>query len=280
MDLKSVKVLLVNDDGIDAPGLQALRGEIKDVCDLLVVAPMSERSGAGCSLSLNAEMAVEKREENGRIWGYAVDGTPTDCVKFALTALNGYRPDLVLSGINRGRNVGNSIWYSGTAAGAVESTFFGLRAMAVSLAVFRNPERRFDTAATLTRQLIPWLIQQSWQPRTFWNLNVPNLPLDDVSNIRLAEQGTSFFVDEFALDREEGNMAYYKNVGERLQRSPEPENSDDLLIDEGCASLSLLNIDLTVRMPEAASEALEREWNQFVFGSPEPREPGSRRQVD
>lgn len=276
MDLKSAKVLLVNDDGIDAPGLQALRAEIRDVCDLLVVAPMSERSGAGCSLSLNAEMAVERRLEDGRVWGYSVDGTPTDCVKFALTALDGYRPDLVLSGINRGRNVGNSIWYSGTAAGAVESTFFGLRALAVSLAVFRDPERRFDTAAAITRSLMPWLIEQTWQPRTFWNLNVPNVALQDVKDIRFAVQGTSFFVDEFRLDREEGPMAYYKNIGERLQRSPEPENSDDLLIDEGFASLSLLNIDLTVGTSPAASEALQREWNQLVFGRPKASEPGCR----
>jgi 5'-nucleotidase len=274
---RAVKVLLVNDDGIDAPGIQALRHEIDPVCDLLVVAPMSERSGAGCSLSLNHEMAVERRLDGDRHWGWAVDGTPADCVKFALTALGGYRPDIVLSGINRGRNVGNSIWYSGTVAGAFEATMFGLRAMAVSLAAFRAPVNHFESAAILTRRLLPWLVTQQWKPRTLYNLNVPNLPYQELKGVRVAVQGTSFFADEFQLNREEGGTLYYRNVGEHLVLSPEPNNSDDRLVDANHPALSMLSMDLTVPMPEAAGEALEREWNQLAFGQPGVHEPGTGR---
>jgi len=262
------KLLLVNDDGIDAPGLAALRAALVEEYEVLVVAPLSERSGAGCSLSLNEEMAVIPREEDGVTYGYAVDGTPADCVKFALTALGGYRPDLVLSGVNRGRNVGNFVWYSGTVAGALEATMFGMRALAVSLAVYRDQERRFDAAALVAARLVPWLLRQSWQPRSFWNLNVPNLSADAMRGVRFTHQGTCYFVDEFAFSREADGVRYYKNIGSHMELSPEPEHSDDIAIEEGWASLSLLSSDLTIEMPAAAREALEREWDSLVF---EPR---------
>lgn len=262
------KILLVNDDGIDAPGLQTLRRHIQDHCDLLVVAPMSERSGAGCSLSLNDEMAVEERTQDGKTWGWSVDGTPADCVKFAMTALPGYDPDLVISGINRGRNVGNFIWYSGTVAGALEATMFGKRAMAVSLAAFKDDAYHFQGAAEITLSLIPWLMSQTWRPRTLWNLNTPNIPLEEVQGIRATHQGTTYFVDEFAFSREENGVRYYRNAGNHVVGSEVAENDDDSVLKRGFASLSFLTTDLTIDVTPAASEALEREWNQLAFGRP------------
>ncbi|MEQ8821709.1 MAG: 5'/3'-nucleotidase SurE [Sumerlaeia bacterium] len=268
-NFSGAKILLVNDDGIDAPGLQALRQALEGCCDLLVVAPMSERSGAGCSLSLNLAMPVQKRyRPDGSIWGWSVDGTPADCVKFAMTALGDYRPDLVLSGINRGRNVGNSVFYSGTVAGATEATFFGLRALASSLSVSaEKSEKHFDAAARMVVRLIPWLLEQDWPPRHFWNLNVPNRALDEIKGLRFTHQGTSFFVDDFVLEREEGDLLYYKNVGKHLEKSTEPADSDDIILDAGAASLSLLNLDMTVAVPDAARRALEENWNRIVFGA-------------
>lgn len=268
-DLSTTKVLITNDDGIDAGGIQALRRELEPVCRVLVVAPHSERSGSGCGLSVDREIAVEERAENGRIWGYAVDGTPADCVKFGTLVLEEFKPDLVLSGVNRGSNLGNSVWYSGTVAGAMEATLLGLRAMAISLAFdFEEQRYNFATAARITRELLPWLLAQRWQPRTFWNLNVPNIAFERVRGVRFTHQGTSFFVDNFTLERAENGRSIYKNVGQELRKSPEPEYSDDLVIDSGAASLSLLNMDLTIGLPPAAREALEREWNQLVFGRP------------
>lgn len=264
MNISSANILLVNDDGIDAPGIQALRRELEPHCNLRVVAPYGERSAAGCSLSLSHEIAVRERFEDGRRWGWSVNGTPADCVKFALTALDGYRPDLVLSGINRGQNVGNSIWYSGTVAAALEATMFGMRAMAVSLGAFRAEVLHFDSAARLVRGLIPWLLDQPWQQRTLWNLNVPNCPLAEIRGIRFAHQGTSFFVDNFAFSRSEEGVAYYRNVGEHLQLTPEPTNSDDLVLEAGSAALSLLNIDLTIEVPDVAARALEARWDDCL----------------
>jgi 5'-nucleotidase len=277
-DAKNARILLTNDDGIDATGLQTLRRQLEGRCDLLVVAPRSERSGSGCGLSVGSEIAVEPRvDADGRTWGYAVDGTPADCVKFAFKALNGYRPDLVLSGINRGSNYGNSVWYSGTVAGAMEATLLGFRAMAVSLAHEWEPTTlHFGTAATMTVELIPWLLAQTWQPRTFWNLNVPNLPFERCEGVRCTRQGTSFYVDNFRVVRSEGTRDIYLNIGQSLQESAEPLHSDDAAVDAGAASLSLLKMDLTVELPRPAAEALEREWNQLVFNRPGIKDPSTR----
>ncbi|MDK2971750.1 MAG: 5/3-nucleotidase [Candidatus Sumerlaeota bacterium] len=276
--LKNARILLTNDDGIDAEGLQTLRREIGGLCDLLVVAPMSERSGSSCGLSVGSEIAVQQRTDaQGRVWGYAVDGTPADCVKFALKALNGYRPDLVLSGINRGSNYGNSVWYSGTVAGAMEATLLGRRAMAVSLAHEWDPKvLNFEAAARATRHLIPWLLAQTWESRTFWNMNAPNRPFEQYEGIRFTRQGTSFYVDNFRVSRSEGETDYYLNIGESLKESAEPAFADDAAVDAGAVSLSLLRMDLTVGLPRSAAEALEREWNQLVFRRPAVDDPATR----
>lgn len=271
MDLKTKKILLVNDDGIDAPGLQAFRRALDPICDLLVCAPLSERSGAGCSLSLSDEIAVDRRLEDGRVWGYGVDGTPADCVKFALTALDGYAPDLVLSGINRGRNVGNFIWYSGTVAGALEATLCGVRAMAVSLSIpKKDPRFLFDDAARIAVPLVPWLLAQPWRPRSFWNLNVPDMEFDAIRGVRMTHQGTQFFADAYKFHESRDGLDYYRNKGGGIQQSAEPANSDDLVMLDGYASLSLLSSDLTIEVAAPAAEALENHWNSLVFGSPLP----------
>lgn len=251
------RILLANDDGIDAPGIRALHAELRAHFDVLVVAPMRERSGAGCSLSLSNEMEVQTRSDAGKIWGYAVDGTPADCVKFAITALDGYRPDFVLSGINRGSNVGNSVFYSGTVAATIEATFFGLPAMAVSLACWGQPEAFYADSAKVVHKLLPWLLAQRHEPRTLWNLNLPNKRLSEFGKLRLTSHGTSFFVDDFKLYREEGDVRYYRNVGEKLVKGDSGPTSDDVLFGGEEISLSLLRTDLTMVIPPVALAALE-----------------------
>lgn len=260
------KILLTNDDGIDAPGIRALHAAIRGEYDVLVVAPMYEKSGAGCSLSLSNEMEVRPRRDDDVVWGHAVDGTPADCVKFAVTALADFQPDFVLSGINRGMNVGNSVFYSGTVAGAIEGTLFGFPAMACSLAMnFHKVETaHYDAAAQVVKALLPWLLKQRTEPRTLWNLNIPNRPLSKLGAIRFTSHGTSFFADEFARYREEENAVFYKNVGSKLMACARNEDADDRIVTAGDISLSLLRTDLTVDPGAAARAALEKEWNGLL----------------
>ncbi len=266
------RILLTNDDGIDAPGMKAMHDALDGhpEYEVLAVAPFRERSGSGCGLSLTQEMRVEpRRRADGSIWGWAVDGMPADCVKFAQTSVEGWQPDLVLSGINPGCNVGNSVFYSGTVGCAIEAAFFGLRAMATS--IWRRPEDarlEFESTAAIVVSLIPWLLGQTWTPRTFWNFNLPNVKPADMRGIRFARQGTSFFTDEFAVQRTEGEARIFRNVGKTLVQSKEAPDSDDLVMDEGYAVLSLLNTDLTIDIPRAAQEALEAVWNRSLRSVP------------
>lgn len=255
------RILLCNDDGIGAPGIQALRRELAASHDLLVVAPMHEKSGAGCSLSLSSEMEVRQhKDDRGAVWGYAVDGTPADCVKFALTALDRPRPDFVLSGINRGVNLGNSVFYSGTVAGAIEATLYGLPAMACSLGCFGHPEAYYEDAARVVAALLPWVLRLERQPRSLWNLNIPNRRYKDLRHLRLTSHGTSFFQDDFELYRQEGDSLYYRNVGTRMVACDVTDNADDHAVAEGAVSLSLLRTDLTLPIPDPLARDALSAW--------------------
>ncbi len=239
------RILITNDDGFKAEGIQTLYKALKNDYDIRVVAPMYEKSGAGCSLSLSNEMEVHTFEERGKIYGYAVDGTPADCVKFAIKTLKDFNPEFVLSGINRGMNVGNSVFYSGTVAGAIEATLFGYPAMACSLACFGDPEYYFEPAAQAIRKVLPTIMKQKMPTRSVWNMNLPNLKKFNKSKIVYTTHGTSYFVDDFALNRRDGDSLYYKNVGTSLEACAVSENSDDRVLVDGDISLSLLNLNLT-----------------------------------
>lgn len=252
------KILLTNDDGIDAQGINALHEELRPLYDVLVVAPMFEKSGAGCSLSLSNEMEVDaRRGGDGKIWGYSVDGTPADCVKFALTALDDYRPDLVVSGVNRGSNLGNSVFYSGTVAAAIEATFYGVRAVACSLAWRGQEVMYFEDAAKLVAGMVPWFLKQPVQPRTLWNLNLPNRRFKDLSAVRLTSHGTCFFEDEFQLYRREGERLFYRNVGTKMVACEIKDDSDDKAVTGGEVSLSLLRLDLSEPVNGEVAESLK-----------------------
>jgi 5'-nucleotidase len=259
MTQRKPHLLLSNDDGIDAPGIRTLWARLHGRYRVSVVAPARERSGAGCSLSLSNEMRVDERHD-GDFRGFAVDGTPADCVKFALTALKIDRPDLVLSGINRGVNLGNSVFYSGTVAAAIEATLYGLPAMACSLGCWGHPEAYYDDAAEVVELLVPWLLRQPPRPRTLWNLNVPNLRFADIRGLRLTAHGTSFFEDDFELYRTDGDTRYYRNVGHHMEACRATQDADDHAWTRGEVSLTLLRTDLTVPVDQECRDELASLW--------------------
>lgn len=263
--MRRARLLLTNDDGIDAEGIQSLCAVLAESYEVLVVAPMYEKSGAGCSLSLADEMEVRvRRDDDGRVWGYAVDGTPAECVKFAVNALKDFRPDLVVSGINRGMNVGNSVFYSGTVAGAIEATMYGHRAVACSLNCWGDPEVYFTDAARVVARLLPWFLEQPREPRTFWNLNLPNRRLGEHGRVRFAPHGTGTYEDDIVHYRDEGDAQFYRNVGRDHVVGTDGDLCDGRIVEGGDIALSLLRTDLTVRLPEAPS--LEERWNRLLNG--------------
>jgi 5'-nucleotidase len=254
------KILLTNDDGVGEPGIEALREALEDLAEVLVVAPLSQRSGSGCGLTVGR--AIEVRDgHDGRARIIALDGTPVDCVKFA-ASLGNFHPDLVVSGINAGINAGNSVFYSGTVAAAVEAAMLGQRGLAVSLATWTTGDECFETAAHVVRGLLPWLLEKQWQPRTYWNLNVPSIPREELRGVRYAAMGDSRYVDKWSATPHDDGRVMVTNYGTAFEPSSGPDHSDDLLVAEGWAALSLLKLDLSVELPAMARKALELQWAQ------------------
>ncbi len=167
-------ILLTNDDGIHAPGLFALYQALKPEHDLCVVAPESEMSAVGHAITLTSPIRVKKIRKNGMDYGFAVQGTPADCVKIAVQELLEIPPDVILSGINLGANVGVNILYSGTVSAATEGAFLGIRSAAISLDTIKDPD--FSFAANFSKELIRFMLMANLQDGIALNVNIPAHP--------------------------------------------------------------------------------------------------------
>ena len=186
LDLSDARILVVNDDGIQAPGIKVLERIAKSLSkDVWVFAPEGEQSGTAHSISLGNAIRVTKIGRRR----FAVNGSPTDCVIIALgDYLSDRMPDLVLSGINLGGNLGDDVTYSGTVASALEATLFGLPAIALSQVVATN-KVRFQTAEAYARSVIEKLLTLDWPKGVFMNVNFPDVPTKALSGITMASQG-------------------------------------------------------------------------------------------
>ena len=160
-------ILLTNDDGIYAPGLAALQRELGRLGDVCVVAPATEQSGVGHSITYLRPLIPKEVFNGDQRWGWAVEGSPADCVRIAIAELCPWHPDLVVSGINCGLNVGINVLYSGTVAAAIEGAFFGITSMAVSLEF--DEHARYEKAAGLARSIIQQILEKRGQKPQLYN---------------------------------------------------------------------------------------------------------------
>ncbi|GAB4312224.1 MAG: 5'/3'-nucleotidase SurE [Candidatus Sumerlaeia bacterium] len=241
-------ILVSNDDGIDAPGLAALVEALHSVGRVTVVAPARERSAVGHAISVYNDLMLHKKySEDGTLFGYALDGTPADCVKWAVTTLLRDDPaDLVVSGINWGQNIGNNIIYSGTVAAAREGAMFGIPSMAVSLSALRSETPHFMTAAAFAAQLAPLLKEVHLPPGVLLNVNVPNLPRHQVQGIVVSRMGKAMFLDEFEIAGDKAEFVAVRNVGKRfLPTEGGAEDHDDQVLQANKISITPLQYDLT-----------------------------------
>lgn len=181
-----MKILVSNDDGVQAPGIQVLAKTLSEIATVTVVAPDRNRSGASNSLTLDNPIRV-RQLENGY---YSVEGTPTDCVHLALTGLFETLPDMVVSGINAGSNLGDDIFYSGTVAAAMEGRFLGLPAIAVSLAGANHVYTHYETAAKVIVELVKQLKKDPLPAQTILSVNVPDVPYDELVGYEITRLGT------------------------------------------------------------------------------------------
>lgn len=240
-----MRILLTNDDGINAPGLKALRdiaGQLSD--DVWVVAPETDQSGASHSLTLSEPLRLRKLED--RL--FAVRGTPTDCVIMGLRhVLKDAQPDLVLSGVNRGANIADDVTYSGTIAGAMEGTILGVRSIALSLAVDYTRRGKVDWASPVKHGpgLIRKLLEVEWGKGVLMNINFPFADADDVLGTHITTQGRR---DQSLLQIEERkdtrNNPYYWIGFERRLSNP-ADRTDLRAVYDGYISVTPLHADLT-----------------------------------
>jgi 5'-nucleotidase len=229
-------ILVTNDDGYFSPGIRALADALADLGQVTIVAPQNEASAVGHALTLRRPLRLEPVGE--RI--YAVDGTPTDCVNLGLNELLGGRADLIVSGINKGLNIGDDVTYSGTVAGALEGALLGMQAIAVSLE-FTRGDWDFDPAASLAASLAAAVLASPLPYRTFLNVNVP---IGAVRGVRVTQQAVRNHVTKIDRRLDPRDRPYYW-IEEALDEWQAHERSDYQAIREGFASVTPLQPDLT-----------------------------------
>lgn len=204
-----MNILLTNDDGIYAPGLWALYSRFRENHTVTVVAPDHERSAVGHGITLHRPLRSRKITVNGGWNGFGVDGKPADCIKLGLIEILDKKPDLVVSGINPGANVGVSINYSGTVAAAREAALFGLPAIAVSINGYDEIEN-YDDAARFTERLAMNVRERGLPFGTVLNVNLPDIPSGDVAGVRITRQGVDLLSEEYYEKRvDPRNRAYH-----------------------------------------------------------------------
>lgn len=239
-----MKILLTNDDGIYAPGLRALWRELRSFADVSVVAPASEQSAVGHSITLRYPLIVQEVWEDGERLGFAVEGKPADCVKLGLVQLVGQMPDLVVSGINSGSNAGINVLYSGTVAAAIEAAFYRVLAIAVSLELAE--ESHFDRAAAIAGRLIRQILNRRPAPGELFNINIPDLSGGDPLGTRVTEMGLDSYAENYELRTDPRGRHYYWLLPDRL-RAGEALDTDLAALASRYVSVTPLQFDLTAR---------------------------------
>ncbi len=243
-----MKILLSNDDGYRARGLRTLADALAGFATVTVVAPDRNRSGASNSLTLESPLRV--REESTRV--LSVNGTPTDCVHLALTGLLEDEPDMVVSGINHGPNLGDDVLYSGTVAAAMEGRFLGLPALALSMV--GEPAKHFETGARVASELVQRLGNSSLPADTILNVNIPDLPYDELRGFRATRLGHRHRAESAFEARDPRNRKIYW-IGPAGPEQDAGPGTDFEAVNTGFVSVTPLQVDLTryVALDEVAN---------------------------
>jgi len=240
LDKILMRILISNDDGYFAPGIGALSACLGEIADVTVVAPERDRSGASNSLTLDRPLSL-KRLSNGF---HYVNGTPTDCVHLAVTGMLEELPDMVVSGINHGANMGDDTLYSGTVAAATEGFLLGVPSLAVSLAAKSATD--FSAAAKVARQLVEQLQRRPFPQPVLLNVNVPDRPFEDLKGIRVTRLGRRHKAEPVVRSvTPRGETVYW--VGAAGGAQDAGEGTDFHAVENGYVSVTPLQIDLTHR---------------------------------
>jgi len=237
-----MKILLTNDDGIHAPGLMALYNELSDYFDVHIVAPETEMSSVGHAITLSSPLRVQEVRKNGAFFGYSITGTPADCVKIALQELHEDPPEMILSGINLGANVGVNVLYSGTVSAATEGAFLGIPSVAFSLNTRENPDFRF--AARFSREMITYVRKEGLRKGTALSVNIPAVPPEEIAGVAITRQGVARFEERYERRVDPRGNVYFWLTGE-IPAQEEAPDSDIRCLKENQITITPIHYDLT-----------------------------------
>lgn len=237
-----VLILLTNDDGIYAPGLTALEDELREIGEVCVVAPATEQSGVGHSITFLRPLVCNEIFDGERRRGWAVEGSPADCVKLGVFELCPRRPDLVVSGLNGGLNAGINVLYSGTVAAAIEGAFFGITSFACSLEY--NEHAEFAKAARICRTIISQVLAKKGSEPNLYNINIPTVAVGAPSQVRVVPMGVSRYGEQFIKRKDPKGRTYYWATNDPPPQ-PEGHETDLTAITHGHITLTPLQYSMT-----------------------------------
>ncbi len=244
--IRKPNILVSNDDGIEAPGLQRLVEQLKTFANVYVSAPYTQQSAVGHSITIFYPLRTYEHTKDGEFYGIAVEGTPADAVKIGvLYFFKDVKFDLVVSGINHGANTAINIIYSGTVSAATEGTILKIPSIAVSLTTFEKVD--FIEPAKITSDII----KQMWEDDkinlhegTLLNMNIPNIPIKDIKGVKITKQGKSYWEDGFEVRKDPHGKEYYWLTGKMVYRDDSNE-FDVAAVKDNYISITPLHFDLT-----------------------------------
>ena len=232
-------ILVSNDDGIHSAGIHVLADALRSIGDVYIIAPDRERNAASHALTLHKPLRLEQLGDKM----YSVNGTPTDCINLAINGILSEKPDLVVSGINKGGNLGDDVTYSGTVSAAFEGTLLGIPSFAVSQVA--EGDYKFETAAKVAVFLALQIKERSLPPGVLLNVNVPNLDIKEIKGIKMTRQGKRIYDENAIIEKvDPRGKKYYWIGGSRLSWE-KTEDSDFSAIEEEKVSITPLRLDLT-----------------------------------
>lgn len=243
MEHKQLKILVTNDDGIDSPGIHVLAKHMKKLGEVIVIAPDRQQSAVGHSLTVAKPLRATKFHREGEMFGYAINGTPSDCVKLAVNTLLDNKPDLLVSGINHGQNTSINVLYSGTVSAATEGMLLGIPSIAFS---FDSYSLKDDCEVA---GYYAYLIAKHWSNNpiggdTFLNVNIPNLNYDDIRGVKITEISNNIWKDRFEMRIDPFGRPYYWFAGE-LEQIDSRENTDYIAVLNGYVSVTPIRYSFT-----------------------------------
>lgn len=237
-----MKILISNDDGINSPGIIALAEELKKIGEVTIVAPLTEQSAVGHAITMKYPLRVTEVYRDNKLSGYAVDGTPADCIKMGIRNIMNELPDIVVSGINLGSNAAINIIYSGTVSAAREAAIMDVPSIAVSVA--SHNAKHFNFAAKFSAQLSKLIVKNGLPNGTLLNVNVPDVPEEEISGILVTYQGKSKWDDIYEERIDPYGNKYYWLTGKLIETDNDLKQ-DHFALKNNYVSVTPIHFDLT-----------------------------------